>query len=282
MNEKKIEMKSYVFPLFVPQQKPSNEFMEEILERYLNPDEVGLWFLGQNSWILKSSDGTRICIDPYLTDWCASKDTGLANEKSRLLPVFIEPEDLDVNVVILTHSHPDHCDPYTISRLSKKTQMIFVAPWQCLSILKEAGVPQEQIFLLHPLQTFVFNLIEITGMFALPTSHDDLNHIGILIKFPNQKTYYNSGDTAFSELLYHVREYRPDVASVCINGGYHNLSHWDAARVVAAIKPRVAIPAHFDMMPHNLQSPHMFKKSLWEHDRNILYKQVDYYSCFIF
>lgn len=282
MNWEHSEAMSVVFPIEILQKMSSHAFMEEILNQTIHPSKVGLWFLGQNSWILKHPDGTRICIDPYLTDGCASGDTGIPNAKSRLLPVFIEPEDLDVDIVILTHSHPDHCDPYTIRRLSKKDQMVFIAPWQCLPILKSAGVQQKQIKLLHPLQTLLLNSIEIIGMFALPTSYDDLNHIGILIKFSNGKTYYNSGDTAFCELLYHVRSFNPDVASICINGGYHNLSHWEAARVVAAIKPKIAIPAHFDMMPHNLQPPHVFKKSLWEHDREIVYMRLDYYSCFSF
>jgi L-ascorbate 6-phosphate lactonase len=79
-----------------------------------------------------------------------------------------------------------------------------------------------------------------------------------------------------------VRDFRPEVMSVCINGGYHNLSHWEAARIAAAIKPRIAIPAHYDMMPHNLQPPHMFRKSLWEHDKEIIYHRMDYYSPFLF
>jgi L-ascorbate 6-phosphate lactonase len=70
--------------------------------------------------------------------------------------------------------------------------------------------------------------------------------------------------------------------AVCINGGYHNLSHWEAAEICALVQPEVAVPAHYDMMPHNLQSPHMFRKSLYEKARNVKYLRMEYYTAYEF
>ena len=49
---------------------------------------------------------------------------------------------------------------------------------------------------------------------------------------------------------------------VCINGGYRNLSHYQAAELVNQIKPSKVAPVHYDMMPHNLQPLQPFENSL--------------------
>jgi len=271
-----------VFPFPVAQKMRSADFMAEIKGTVVESASVAIWFLGQNSWILKSAEGHLIGIDPYLTDWCGSKDTCIRGPKSRLLPVFIEPEDFDVDVVILTHSHPDHCDPFTMRRLGIKSTACFLVPWHCIAILEDAGIPAKNITLLHPGQSEQVLSVEVIGTFALPTDDTDLNHLGIVVKFSNGKTYYNSGDTAYCELLNSVKKMKPDFMSICINGGYHNLSHWEAAGITPGIGPKTVAPAHFDMMPHNVQPPHMFRKSLWEHDKTIEYVRIPYYSVHYF
>jgi L-ascorbate 6-phosphate lactonase len=279
------------FPVPVPHVMSSRDYMAAIRATPVPAGQLALWFLGQNSFILKgpgrgafgpaSTDGLLIAVDPYLSDWCASKDSGERQPKSRLLPVFVEPEDFEVDLVLISHSHPDHCDPSTLRRLACKASARFLAPWQCLPLLAGAGVPEAQVTLMHPLQAERVGDAEVTAVFALPTDASDLNHVGYVVRLGG-KTYYNSGDTAWHELLGHVRGWQPDLMSVCINGGYHNLSHWEAARVAAAVKPRIAVPAHYDMMPHNLQPPHMFRKSLWEQDRDIVYHRMEYWKPFFF
>lgn len=271
-----------LFPQPVEKKMSSQEFMAQILSTPVPAGQVGLWFLGQNGFYLKGSDGGSVVIDPYLTDFCGSKRTGEKKPKSRLLPVFIEPEDLQADLVLLTHSHADHCDPYTLERLSIKTKARFFGPYQVLPFLAEAGIPEGQTQLMHPHQAVEWRDWEIRGTFALPTDTTDLNHMGYLIKAPGGKVFYNTGDTAKCQLLAHVASAKPDVMTVCINGGYHNLSHWEAAEITALVKPRIVIPAHYDMMPHNLQSPHMFRKSLWENYPQVEYKKMDYYQPFFF
>jgi L-ascorbate 6-phosphate lactonase len=246
------------------------------------PGKTAVWHLGQNSWILKGENGRILAVDPYLTDFCASKRTRERVPKSRLLPVFIEPEDLKADVVLITHSHPDHADPFTLERLSIRESALFLGPWQALKVVAAAGIPSDRQILMHPLQTESVLGIEISGTFAEPTDFVDLNHMGFAVRFPGGALWYNSGDTAKSELLGHVRALKPAMMAVCINGGYHNLSHWEAAEICALVEPEVAVPAHYDMMPHNLQSPHMFRKSLFEKARNVRYLRMEYYTAYEF
>ncbi len=271
-----------IFPPLVEIEMSSEEFMTSIQNTPVPPGQTALWFLGQNSWILKSDQGRLVATDPYLTDFCASQRTRVPTPKSRLLPVFIEPEDLQVDVVLITHSHCDHCDPFTLERLSIKETAKFLAPFQAVEVLKGAGIGASRIHLMHPLQTWKDLGMEVIGCFAEPTDHTDLNHMGFTLRFEGGKLYYNSGDTAKTELLGHVAAWKPEVMSICINGGYHNLSHWEAAEIAALIKPRVAIPAHYDMFPHNLQPPHMFRKSLFQLARDVDYHRMKYYEPYFF
>jgi len=272
------------FPRPVEQKLTSKAFMADILAYQPGKGKTAVWHLGQNSWILKGENGKTAVVDPYLTDFCASGRTGQRTPKSRLLPVFIEPEDLRVDVVLITHSHPDHADPFTLERLAIKNTAQFLAPWQVLKVLRDAGVPAERQTLMHPLQTeTVGNTgIEVTGTFAEPTDFVDLNHMGFVVQFPGGRVWYNSGDTQKTELLEHAKAYKPAMMAVCINGGYHNLSHWEAAEICALVQPEVAVPSHYDMMPHNLQSPHMFRKSLYEKTKTVQYLRMDYYKAYEF
>jgi len=270
------------FPRPVDQKMTSKAFMLEIQAYRPAKGKTAVWHLGQNSWILKGNEGTILAVDPYLTDFCASKRTRERVPKSRLLPIFIEPEDLVADVVLVTHSHPDHADPFTLERLAIKESARFLGPWQALKVMTEAGIPQGQQTLMHPLQTETVRGVEVTGTFAEPTDFGDLNHMGFVVKFSGGRVWYNSGDTAKSALLEHVKAFKPAMMAVCINGGYHNLSHWEAAEITALVQPEVAVPAHYDMMPHNLQSPHMFRKSLYEKTKAVRYLRMEYYTAYEF
>ncbi len=272
------------FPQPVEQKMSSQAFMAAIQAYHPGPGKTAIWHLGQNSWILKGENGKTVAVDPYLTDFCASGRTRERKPKSRILPIFIEPEDLKVDVVLITHSHADHADPFTLERLSIKNSALFLAPWQAIKVLTEAGIPTDRQTLMHPLQTVVVGDtgIEVTGTFAEPTDFTDLNHMGFVVRFPGGRVWYNSGDTAKTELLEHAKAFKPAMMVVCINGGYHNLSHWEAAEICALVQPEVAVPAHYDMMPHNLQSPHMFRKSLYEKAKTVQYLRMEYYRAYEF
>ncbi len=253
------------FPRPVSREKASAPFMEEIRGYGDFSQGAAGWFLGQNGWLWKDPQGTLVAVDPYLTDYCAAGRTAERTAKSRLLPVFIEPEDLEADLVLITHSHCDHADPYTWERYPRKETTRFLAPWDAAAVLRGAGVPEGQITVMHPGQQEYAKGVSVTGVFAEPTDATDLNHLGYLVRFSSGFAWYNTGDTARSELT--ARQIRErfgwgpgelDLMTVCINGGYNNLGPYDAARLTAAVGPKAAVPAHYDLMPHNLQMPHLF------------------------
>lgn len=182
--------------LVVPQIMSSQEYMRSIRSFSVPEGALAVWFLGQKGFLLKDSISPLIAIDLYLTNSCAQLPNDLNYRLDRQLPIFIEPEDLDVDIFLTTHSHQDHADPETISRVPKTGHTVFAGPFNAIKVFEECGVPQQALRMLHPGQTFDLGTATVQATFALPTDTTDLNHTGLLVTFSNGITFYNTGDTA--------------------------------------------------------------------------------------
>jgi L-ascorbate 6-phosphate lactonase len=269
--------------LVLPQLVPSRAYMESIRAFEVASDGLAIWFLGQNGFILKSAKGPLIGIDLYLTNSCATLFAHLPYRLDRQLPIFIEPEDLDIDFFVTTHSHDDHADPETIHRFATRGRAQFVGPWESVEKYKRCGVTESACRILHPNQSIELpGATRITGAFALPTDNTDLNHIGILISFANGITFYNTGDTAHCELLDSLIPKDVDLCAICINGGFHNLDPLQAACLVRAINPAVAIPCHYDMMINNIGHPDALRTALGLVGSMARMEVLDYYRPWVF
>jgi len=261
----------------------SKALADEIRKAAPPASGFSLWFLGQNSFVLKGPDGFVLTLDPYLSDWCATRGKSKeATSRSRLFPPPIAPEDLETNLVLLTHSHCDHADPETLGILAKDGRIRVAGPYDAVTVARNAGFDAGRITLLHAGESIRFGKegsertgtgVSVRPTFALPTDKSDLNHVGFLVSFPNGATFWDTGDTAWCDGLTELATAAvvsglpagtigPDLMAVCINSGYGNLSHWEASRLVGAAKPRYAIPMHWDLFPHNSCDPFPFKNSL--------------------
>jgi L-ascorbate 6-phosphate lactonase len=255
-----------------------------------------VWFLGQNSFVLKGSDGFTVAIDPYLSDHCATRGkTSGPTPKSRLFPPPLLPSELSVDLVLLTHSHCDHADSETLEALAKNNRIRVAGSRDALRVAQDAGFQLERLRTLHPGEEVTFfrnpgvlaaaqriraglgeSGLTVWTTFALPTDGTDLNHVGFLLRFAGGATFWNTGDTAWCDTLplltgsgirgalksWNSSATGPDVMAVCINAGYGNLSHWDAARLAGAVQARYVVPCHWDLFPHNSLNPEPFRTSL--------------------
>ena len=269
--------------LVVPQVLESREYMRSIRQFPVPPDSVAVWYLGQNGFLLKTPAGSLIGIDLYLTNSCATSFAHLPFRLDRQLPIFIEPEDLDVDVFLTTHSHDDHADPETIRRLTKDATTLFLGPFDSMRVYRECGVPADSCRPLHPGETIELgDRTTVRGTFALPTDDTDLNHIGILLEFPNGIRFYNSGDTAYTERLAALLPKTVDICAICMNGGFHNLAPTQAAAIANALRPRVVIPCHYDMMINNVGSPEMLRVALDLIGSEAAFVQMKYYEPWLY
>jgi L-ascorbate 6-phosphate lactonase len=269
--------------LVVPKLLESRQYMASIRQFSVPPDSIAIWFLGQNGFLLKDASGLLIGIDLYLTDSCAASFAHLPFRTDRQLPVFIEPEDLDIDLFITTHSHQDHADPETIRRVRKTSKVRFLGPFDSMRIYRECGVPESLCRLIHPGETISIGAsTTVQATFAMPTDATDLNHTGMLIEFGNGIRFYNSGDTAYTELLTPLLPTHVDICAICMNGGFHNLSAIQAASIVKAVRPRVVVPCHYDMMVNNVGSPGMLHVAMEVLGCNASFVVMKYYEPWLY
>jgi L-ascorbate metabolism protein UlaG (beta-lactamase superfamily) len=102
----------------------SEDLKRQIRECKIPQDSVGIWWFGQNGFILKSAEGTVCSVDLYLTDSCARLPFDI--NLSRPAPILLEPSEIEVDVFACTHNHQDHTDPETIRNLRNRDTMKFV------------------------------------------------------------------------------------------------------------------------------------------------------------
>lgn len=250
--------------------------MNSVLHLHLEDDEAAIWFIGQAGCIVRSS-GITIAVDPYLSDSVAK----IAPELSRLYPSPIAPEDLQVDIMVITHDHQDHLDPETIAPYRFKDNTLFVAPRLTIKSLVALGVPEQNIRRIDAGESDVpAEGVKVTGIYAVPTDADALDTTGYLFEFTNGRSFYHCSDTAYSELLLETAP-RTEVLFVCINGKWRNLNIDQAVRLTSAVNPRYAIPCHYDVMALNSENPASFSFFLGQSCQNVEAKILEVMKPFI-
>jgi len=200
-------------------------------------------FLGQSGYILKT-ENTEIIIDPYLSD-SVNRVAG----RPRLLPLPIQPKDINCDAVICTHNHLDHLDPDTVSEIPAK--QFFVTTNEGKEKLKALG--RENAVAINEGESIKIGDFEITAVFADHT----VEAFGVIIRAENLILYF-SGDTLYNEKLFDISAYKPDATFICINGRLGNMNVDEALITAKKIGAPVNIPNHYDMFESNSEDPHLF------------------------
>lgn len=200
-------------------------------------------FLGQSGYELQSGN-TMIIIDPYLSD-SVNRVAG----RPRMLPIPINPKEIDCDAVICTHNHLDHLDPDTVKDIPPG--QFFITTNEGKAALKELG--KTNVRALAWGESITVGDFEITAVFADHT----VESFGVVVKAEN-KTLYFSGDTLHNEKLFEIAQYRPDVTFICINGRLGNMNVVEALDVAKKLGAKVNIPNHYDMFASNSEDPSLF------------------------
>jgi len=255
--------------------------MDDIRALPVGKGSIGIWWFGQNSFIFKSPEGTTASVDLYLTDSCRGLVQGM--DLGRQVPILLQPEDVQVDVFACTHNHQDHTDPETIRHLRNKDTMRFVGPHPTCAVYAAEGVESGRITPAWPDAEFECKDLRISGAWALPTDASDLNHMGFVLRFGSKgPKVYITGDTDYHDLLTSVRKHQPDVVITVINGGFNNMSHWEAADLVGRIGPKVAVPCHYDMFADNAVDPKQFRASMTQKAPDVAYHEMTHGKPWVF
>ena len=210
-------------------------------------------WLGQGGYLIEQA-GQRLAVDPYLTDALAAQQ-GLR----RLLPPPMSIAELEPDAVFITHDHLDHFDPQTLEPLLRQSpECPLFGPQSVIEHGRRLALDEHRLVL-----TGVGKPLRVPGFILKPTpaKHSDRFAVGLLVEAGGQLVYI-SGDTLYaSTLAPQIRSLagRPlDAAFVCINGRLGNMNLTEAAELVAALKPAIAVPMHYGMFAENTADPQEF------------------------
>lgn len=212
-------------------------FAETVQTTQVPQGSLSVFFLGQAGFLLKTSDNKLIAIDPYLSN-CCERFFGF----KRLMPRIVEPSELKLDTLLISHGHYDHFDPDSVPvLLTDDTALIGAKDVQ--AECERLGLKGDITYLSCG-QTVSRDGMTVTGV---PCDHGELapDALGLLIRAEG-KTIYYMGDTAYRpDLLENTLLQNVDLLLLPINGAFGNLNEQQAAQVIARLQPKLAVPCHY-------------------------------------
>jgi len=204
----------------------------------VSPGTVACAWLGQAGYLMKTSGGITVMIDPYFSDEVEKRE-GL----KRLFSPHLTTDELQPDVLLVSHGHLDHFDEPVIRAYASCRQTMLIAPPSCTARAAKLGWPAARLRPLQPGQSARRNGIKVTATFARHTLPDA---IGLLLDIDGLRLWH-SGDTEYDQHLRALAAADIDVAFICINGGGGNMNAHEAALLAWELKPRVAVPMHYGL-----------------------------------
>lgn len=186
-----------------------------------------LEWLGHASFMIRTSEDKIIYIDPYqISDG-------------------LEKADL----ILITHSHPDHCSVADLNKIIKpNTRIVLTA--DCQSKIMRTELPIK-IEIIEPGKEFDFGKIRVS---AVPAYNVDKTFhpknegwVGYVVK-TDEVIIYHAGDTdvipEMQKLTGHKKNGIEFVALLPI-GGKYTMNPEEALEAAKIIKPNLVIPMHY-------------------------------------
>lgn len=190
--------------------------------------------------------------------------TGLDGaEKTILIDPWIENPNSPVKVsdyknkkidyVFVTHDHGDHLG--NAIEIAKATGAKIVGIFEIALYAQEQGV--------KAVDGNIGGRLKIDDLFVVltPAYHSSSRGAptGIVVG-GRDVTIYHAGDTGlFMEMALIGELYQPDVALLPI-GGHYTMGVKEAVKAVQLIRPRIAVPMHYNTFPPIRADPMEFKK----------------------
>jgi L-ascorbate metabolism protein UlaG (beta-lactamase superfamily) len=179
---------------------------------------ISVKWLGHASFEIKTDDKT-VYIDPFEGEY----------------------ED-KADLILVSHSHDDHCDPSKIKKIRKESTVV-IAPADCASKIGgkvKSLKPGEKASLgdiaVEAVEAYNYKRFRSPGKPFHPTGLG----VGYLLTIGN-KTIYHAGDTDF---IPEMKKLGSIYLALLPSGGTYTMDTAEAAQAVLAIKPEFVIPIH--------------------------------------
>ncbi|MDO8508811.1 MAG: MBL fold metallo-hydrolase [Nanoarchaeota archaeon] len=187
---------------------------------------VNIDFLGHSGFLIRNGNGKRIAVDPYNISEGIEK----------------------VDLILITHSHYDHCSIKDITKLSKEGTIIVVSPDVQSKITRIEGVEMQVVEIGDEIE-FGNVKIEVMPAYNVGKEFHPKNEewLGYLIKL-HGVVIYHSGDTdkipEMQNLTGYGKHGNEFIALLPVSGKYV-MDAEEAYEVAQMLKPDLALPMHY-------------------------------------
>jgi L-ascorbate metabolism protein UlaG (beta-lactamase superfamily) len=160
--------------------------------------------------------------------------------------IYVDPYEGEysekADLILVTHSHFDHCDPSKIKKI-RQPNTVIIAPEDCAS--KVSG----EVKTLKPNQEMAVGKIRVKATeaynnkrFRTPGNpfHPKGFGVGYLITV-RDKTIYHAGD---SDLIPEMKQLGHVDVALLPSGGTYTMDNPESAEAALTINPKTAIPMH--------------------------------------
>jgi L-ascorbate metabolism protein UlaG (beta-lactamase superfamily) len=241
---------------------------------YVPPGKALIWFLGHASFAIKTphhpliegwwrfKKGVIIYVDPWLTNKVFSNPSLV-----RILPPAVTYDQVK-KVDLLAHSH-NHLwkvfDEETTIHIIRNTNATVITNQALAEDAKfKSLVPPERLKVLREGETVTFEDAAITATKAL----HNVPTIGFLINAAGVKIYHPGDTVPFPEMselagkvdvaMFHLAGLSGTMPDGSVRSTVMTVQ--EAAKCVGVIKPKVAIPMHYNTLEAIKADPNMFQK----------------------
>ena len=189
-------------------------------------------------------------IDSVEINWLGHSGFLIKNSKV----IYIDPYNIKANsekadLILITHSHYDHCSVADMNKVIKEGTKI-VIPADCQSKITRFDMPI-RIEIIEPGQQLTYGDIKVSTLAAYnvdkPFHSKDEGWVGYLIEV-NGILIYHAGDTDVIPEMQRLTGYKQSnkkfVALLPV-GGRFTMTAEEAIEAAKIIKPSLAIPMHY-------------------------------------
>ena len=177
-----------------------------------------------------------------------------AHDKIIVIDPFQIKEVVPADIILITHSHYDHCSIEDIDKIIKPGTVIVT---EAESAKKLSG----DVRVVKPGDKINVSGIDIEAVEAYNTNkafHPKTNGwLGFIITIDGIRIYH-AGDT---DLIPEMDKFEADIALLPVSGTYVMTAE-EAVEAAKRLKPEIAIPMHFDSIVGSKEDAVKFKKDL--------------------
>ena len=201
-------------------------------------------WLGHAAFLLEGSK--KVLIDPFLSG-------------NPTAPV--KPDELDVDVILVTHGHGDHLGDAV--EISKRCKAPIVCIYELSVLLGKKGAETIGMNIGGSVKLEDLGITMVKAVHSADVVENEIisagDPVGFVVKMDGVRVYHAGDTDVFMDMQLIGELYKPKVALLPI-GDFYTMGIKGALKAIELIKPEIVIPMHYNTFPPIKQNPEELKE----------------------